>query len=115
MPIRPNLLLLILLGILLTCSSARAHESGSILGTVYDARAQLPLRGVAVRVLETGRTAVSNELGRYRFDHMAEGTYCLSQQGAQASQPVWRAGYQQNSDSGAHRPVVKKVAEDVCR
>jgi len=75
---RPHFLLTVWLALPLAGSAAVVHESGVVVGTVYDARAQLPLRGVSVRVLETGRTVVSNELGRYRFDHMADGTYHIS-------------------------------------
>jgi len=56
-------------------SAATAHDSGAIAGTVYDAATQLPLRGVSVRLVETSKTAVTNELGQYRFAHLREGSY----------------------------------------
>lgn len=54
---------------------AWAHDSGSIAGRVYDATTQLPLSGVAVRLLESGQTTVTNDLGYYRFNHLTGGEY----------------------------------------
>jgi outer membrane receptor protein involved in Fe transport len=71
------LLLLWLLG--LTCTwAAGAHGSGAITGTVYETGSQLPLAGVAVQLLETGKSAVTNEMGQYRFQQLASGTYHVS-------------------------------------
>lgn len=59
------------------CVQALAHESGAIVGRVYEATTQLPLQGVTVRVVESGKTAVTNELGQYRFSQLGSGEYHL--------------------------------------
>ncbi|TGE08868.1 TonB-dependent receptor [Hymenobacter fodinae] len=63
---------------LLTAAKVYAHNSGTISGTVSDAAGRQALRGAAVRLLETGSTALTNELGHYRFSNLPAGTYHLS-------------------------------------
>ena len=72
-----RLLLWVLLWVL-TSAGVYAHDSGTITGSVYDAAAQQPLRGVSVQLAKTGKSVVSNELGRYRFANLPAGTYHLS-------------------------------------
>ncbi|WP_438834632.1 TonB-dependent receptor [Hymenobacter sediminis] len=54
---------------------ALAHNSGAISGRVSDATTQLPLGGVAVRLLAPSRSTFTNALGQYRFTNLPAGTY----------------------------------------
>ena len=59
---------------LLTLQLAFAHL-GTLTGTVNDAQTHLPLRGVTVKLVGTGKLALTDELGRYRFDRLAPMLY----------------------------------------
>lgn len=64
---------------LLFFSTAFAHM-GTLNGTVTDAGSRLPLRGVTVQLLVAGqvttnRAALTDDLGRYRFDRLAPAQY----------------------------------------
>lgn len=50
---------------------------GQLVGTVYEQATNLPLRGVNVRLPDSGRSALTNELGQYRFDGLVPGSYTL--------------------------------------
>ncbi len=59
---------------LLTSQLAFAHL-GTLTGTVIDAQTRLPLRSVTVRLVGTGKIALTDDLGRYRFDRLAPMLY----------------------------------------
>ena len=50
---------------------------GKLVGTVYDQSTNLPLRGVNVRLTETGKATLTNELGQYRFDGLVSASYTV--------------------------------------
>ena len=54
-----------------------AQNQGSIEGTVILAETGQPLHGAAVLLTELGRTATSDNEGRYRFDGVPPGRYGL--------------------------------------
>lgn len=67
---------LLFLSIIFTSLSAFAHL-GKLVGTVYDQSTNLPLRGVNVRLPDSGKSALTNELGQYHFDGLVPGSYTL--------------------------------------
>lgn len=54
--------------------SAYAHLGG-ISGTVYDHATNLPLKNVNVILSNQGKSAITNELGQYRFDGLVASMY----------------------------------------
>ena len=54
-----------------------AQNQGSIEGNVFLAETGEPLHGAAVLLIELGRTATSNDEGRYHFDGVPPGRYSL--------------------------------------
>lgn len=48
---------------------------GSISGTVYDKTTNLPLSGVTVQLTGTGKAAITNDLGNYRFTELVAASY----------------------------------------
>src|SRR5207247_8601309 len=48
-------------------SGATPPDSAVVVGTVYDTLSGAPLRLVSVRVLETGRSVLTDDAGRYRL------------------------------------------------
>ena len=55
-------------------TQAFAHL-GSISGTVYDEKTNLPLQGVSVQLTGSNRVILSNELGQFRFEDLAAAPY----------------------------------------
>ena len=69
----------ILLFLSLTFISGQAFAHlGKLVGTVYDQSTNLPLSGVNVRLTETSKATLTNELGQYRFDGLAAGSYTVA-------------------------------------
>ncbi|MGF1544456.1 MAG: TonB-dependent receptor [Parvularculaceae bacterium] len=52
-------------------------EDGSIVGEIRDAQRDRALTGVNVQVVETGQSAVTDVLGRYRLPNVSPGSYTL--------------------------------------
>ncbi|GAB3556213.1 TonB-dependent receptor [Spirosoma fluminis] len=48
---------------------------GTLTGSVIDADTRLPLRGVTVQLVGVGKAALTDELGRYRFDGLVASPY----------------------------------------
>jgi outer membrane receptor protein involved in Fe transport len=67
-----NLFSLIL--ILFITSKAFAHL-GSISGTVYDEKTNLPLQGVNVQLTGLNKAILTNELGQFRFENLVASPY----------------------------------------
>ncbi|MEZ0541774.1 TonB-dependent receptor [Fibrella arboris] len=65
---------LLLVCFLFSFSLAVAHRGG-LVGTVADQATGLPVRGVNVQVWGLGKTAVTNELGQYRFANLPAAPY----------------------------------------
>ena len=51
--------------------------SGTVTGTVADQRTGANLKGALVQIVETGQTAVTDDLGRFRFPSVRAGGYTL--------------------------------------
>ena len=75
MPVYIKLLLLSIFFSLIT-SFTYAHR-GRIEGHVTDASTGLPLQGVSVQLVGLNRAALTNALGRYRFDDLIASAYKL--------------------------------------
>lgn len=73
-------LLLAALVLLLTAASARAADTGTLSGTVFDTNGE-PVPDTTVRLsgdrLPIGRTAVTGPNGIYRFEYLVPGEYTL--------------------------------------
>lgn len=61
----------------LGASPALAQEYGVVSGTVRSVEGGAPLTGVSVELAEAGRTALSDEAGRFLFNRVPAGTYTL--------------------------------------
>src|SRR5690606_15546090 len=58
-------------------SPALAQDYGVISGTVRSVEGGAPLAGVSVELAEAGRTALSDETGRFLFNRVPAGTHTL--------------------------------------
>ncbi|QRR00138.1 TonB-dependent receptor [Dyadobacter sandarakinus] len=68
----------VLLAFVLSMISAAAFAHlGSVEGRVTDAASGLPLRGVSVQLVGTGKAEVTDELGQYRFNDLIASAYKL--------------------------------------
>jgi outer membrane receptor protein involved in Fe transport len=65
------------IGLLLLSSLGALAHHGSIVGTIHDQTTNLPLRGVTVQIASLEKTALTNELGQYRFDNLVAATYTV--------------------------------------
>jgi outer membrane receptor protein involved in Fe transport len=59
---------------LLTIQATFAHL-GTLTGIVFDGNTHLPLQGVTVQLVGLGKAALTDELGRYRFDKLVASPY----------------------------------------
>ena len=64
----------LLFGLLIVSMRAMAHLGG-ISGVVYDQSTRLPLKDVTVQLSGTGKAAMTNELGQYRFEDLIPAKY----------------------------------------
>lgn len=64
----------LLLFFILLAHVAHAHL-GILTGTVLDGDTRLPLRGVTVQLVGTEKTALTDDLGRFRFDGLLPAAY----------------------------------------
>lgn len=63
----------------LSPAAALAQASDGVLtGKVWQSENQATLKGVIVRIVQTGQTAVTDDQGQYRFGNVAAGDYTLS-------------------------------------
>lgn len=60
--------------LLLLSQAAHAHL-GTLTGTVLDGETRLPLRGVTVQLVGTEKIALTDELGRFRFEGLLAASY----------------------------------------
>ena len=71
------------LGCQVVAPSARAQGSTPLVtvsGLAFDSLAMRPLRGALVSIAGVGRTAFSDDKGRWRIDSVPEGTYAIALQ-----------------------------------
>jgi hypothetical protein len=88
LPRRTVLPLAVLLAALLT-SDATAQERRSVIrGIVVVTRTLAPIVGARVALVGAGRVAVTDSLGRFRFDSLRAGTYLVHVRGTRDQTPM---------------------------
>ncbi len=79
---------------------AQDRPAGTVSGRVVNATTERPIQGAAIELVETGATAASDSLGRFRLHDVATGVYQLRVR-AIGYQPIIRA----NTVVGSGKPV----------
>ncbi len=67
----------LLIALLMTSLPLLAAATGSIKGTVTDSKTGKPIKGVSVRVAETGQSSITNARGNFHIKKVKPGQYTL--------------------------------------